>query len=117
MTHKWRVILILFSFSMWLGGVVNAAPPAKKVVVQEPLDVSVINAPVVVPAPPADQLICLGSGQSLLNGNPLECLQASLPGQRPGYTMDDLLADGWIIRSVGGPTNYSFSPLTIVLYK
>ena len=56
MTHKWRVILILFSFSMWLGGVVNAAPPAKKVVVQEPLDVSVINAPVVVPAPPADQL-------------------------------------------------------------
>ena len=55
-------------------------------------------------AKPSDQLVCELFSPWLLDGTPFPCVQATMPGARPNYSLEELLADGWTIKEVG-PAN------------
>ncbi len=110
--------VLLVAVSVVAGGSIYAAPPSKSVTITDTAEVEVVNNPVVVPARPTDQMVCIAYGFWLLDGTAFPCTQASLPGQQTNHTMDELFADGWVIQSVGnGGVSSSNNRVAVVLHK
>lgn len=65
----------------------------------------IVTVEAALAAHPSDQLICLLYSSWATDGTPFTCIQASNPGGTQSLSMQQVLAAGWSVVTVGGGDN------------